>query len=128
MPFRIAPWDYDHSFGRDSVNKLNLNERPLDIERSILFKRLLSYDWYTNQLKSRWIELNNKGLPSVDGLKSRFREKSQEVLPWALKNSGLWPLGGNEYYDDNDFDQEVDIILEFIDLRHSRLTDYFDNL
>lgn len=127
-PLRIAPWDYDHSFGRDGDNELNLDERPLDIERSILFKRLLSYDWYTDQLKSRWIELNNEGLLSVDGLKSRFREKSQDVRPWALKNSELWPLNGNEYYDDNDFDQEVDIIMTFIELRHQRLETYFDDL
>lgn len=127
-PLRVAPWDYDHSFGRDGDNELNLDERPLDIERSILFKRLLNHDWYMQQLKSRWIDLNNEGLLSVDGLKNRFIGKSQIIRPWALKNSELWPLDGNEYYDDNDFDQEVDIITTFIELRHQRLVDYFDDL
>ncbi|MBO4403095.1 MAG: CotH kinase family protein, partial [Bacteroidales bacterium] len=35
-PFRIVPWDYDHSFGRDGDNELNMLERNVDCERSIL--------------------------------------------------------------------------------------------
>ena len=40
-PLRIAPWDYDHSFGRDCDNELNLISRPLDIERSNLFQQVI---------------------------------------------------------------------------------------
>jgi len=126
--FRIAPWDYDHSFGRDGDNELNLDERPLDIERSILFKRLLRYDWYKDQLKRRWDTLNNNDLFSVKGLSKRVIKKSKYIRSSAIKNFEPWPVDGKAYFDENGFEQEVDIILQFIELRHKRLSSYFEEL
>ena len=40
-PFRIAIWDYDHSFGRDGDNEPNMLARSLDINRNVLLKRLM---------------------------------------------------------------------------------------
>jgi hypothetical protein len=125
-PIRIAPWDYDHSFGRDGDNELNLDEHPLDITRSILFKRLLTFEWYKTQLKERWTQYNEVGLLSVQGLKNRFSDKIDQIRPHVSKNFELWEPDAEWYYDSNDFDQEVDIIFEFIDLRHSRISEYFD--
>jgi len=127
-PFRIAPWDYDHSFGRDGDNQLNLNERPMNIERSILFKRLLEYDWYKTSLKERWIELNSQDLLSASGLKQRIFSKSDMIKEHARKNFKKWPLDNSWYYDSNDFDKEIKIMIAFIDLRHNQLSEYFDNL
>ncbi len=39
-PFRFAIWDYDHSFGRDGDNELNIMYNELDCNRSVLIKRL----------------------------------------------------------------------------------------
>lgn len=127
-PFRIAPWDYDHSFGRDGDNELNLDERPLDLNRSILFKRLLEMDWYLLLLKSKWEALNNDGLFTIKDLKNRFQEKADLIKSLVEKNHSLWPLDGIYYYDDNDFEKEIEIIHQFIELRHQRLSDYFENL
>lgn len=127
-PFRIAPWDYDHSFGRDGDNQLNLDERPLNIERSILFKRLLKRDWYKTKLKERWIDLNNLNLLSAGGLKQRVLSKQKMIKEQADRNFTKWSLDTSWYFDANDFDQEVYIMLAFIDLRHRRLSEYFDNL
>lgn len=124
-PVRIAPWDYDHSFGRDGDNELNLDERPLRMERSILFARLLLADWYTERLKHRWEELNASGLLSEAGLKERVLAKSELIRGAAEKNFTVWPLDGPWYYDANGYDAEMDIMLHFITLRHRRLRGYF---
>ena len=127
-PIRIAPWDYDHSFGRDGDNELNLDERPMNIERSILFKRLLRFDWYKKRLNERWLALNTNQLLSANGLKKRVLSKAEQVKKAAKKNFERWPVDGPWYYDANSFEQEIDIMLKFIDLRHHRLTSYFKEL
>lgn len=127
-PIRVAPWDYDHSFGRDGDNELNLDERPLSMERSILFERLLRFGWYKETLKQRWIELNNTNLLSVKGLKESILMKSWRIKEATEKNFEIWPLDAEKYYDANDFDAEIDIMINFIDLRHQRISEYFDQL
>ena len=127
-PIRFAPWDYDHSFGRDGDNELNLDARPLNIERSILFKRLLKFDWYKTALKQKWRNLNKENILSLDGLKQRVLMKSEIIRVSAMKNFKTWSIDNPRYYDSNNFDEEVDIMLDFMKLRHDRLTKYFDNL
>lgn len=127
-PVRIAPWDYDHSFGRDGDNELNMDERQLKIERSILFNRLLAQEWYKALLKKRWLELNDREILSVAGLKRRVITMSQSISGAVAKNTKLWPNDAEIYYDANDFAQEIEIMLSYLDLRHKRLEDYFSEL
>ncbi len=127
-PIRIAPWDYDHSFGRDCDNELNLDEYPLIIERSILFRRLLEFDWYKANLKERWMDMNNMNILSENGLKQRVIAKSNFIKELAKKNFEIWPVDNPWYFDSNNFEEEIEIIFKFIELRHNRLRDYFNNL
>lgn len=126
-PFRIAPWDYDHSFGRDGDNELNLI-RPLDINRSNLLSRLLTFDWYKSALKQRWMVLNEQGFFSVAGLKGRIAALKKILDPLVIKNFEHWPVNHPIYYDANDYEAEIEIILRFIDMRHQQLSEYFDTL
>lgn len=125
-PIRVAPWDYDHSFGRDGDNELNLDTRPLDIHRSILFDRLLMQKWYRDQLLERWKHLNKLGLLSKKGLIERVLTKSNNIKRSVLKNSSLWPYDSPHYFDNNNFDQEIAIMLDFIEKRHDRLREAFN--
>lgn len=127
-PLRVAPWDYDHSFGRDGDNELNLDKRPAVVEKSILFSRLMTVPWYRDQLKQSWEKYNQDDLLSIQGLKDRVAVLNDLISVHAQKNFTLWSVAAPEYYDDNDFESEIDIILEFIDVRHQRLSDYFDSL
>jgi hypothetical protein len=123
-PFRFAPWDYDHSFGRDGDNELNMI-RPLNLEISLLFQRLLAIQTYREQLKARWLLLNEEGLFSTSGLKARLRNIIPQFEPLLADNFALWPVDASKYYDDNDFAEEVAIIEQFIELRHTQLEKYF---
>lgn len=126
-PLRIAPWDYDHSFGRDGDNELNLI-RPLDLERSNLISRLLEIDWYKTALKERWNELNNQNLFTPGGLKSRI-DNFRTILDGLVeKNFEKWPVNGYWYYDDNNYDEEIEIMEIYIDMRHDQLDEYFGTI
>lgn len=127
-PIRISPWDYDHSFGRDGDNELNLNTRKVDLQRSILFARLLKFNWYKKKLKERWIYLNNQDIVSAKGLKKRIKKKHQLLTHLIDKNNEKWPTNNPIYYDHNNIDQELQIMYEFIDKKHIELDKYFENI
>lgn len=123
-PIRIAPWDYDHSFGRDGDNELNLI-RPLRMEISLLFERLLAIPAYQKALEQRWDELNQKALFTPDALKQRMEKLVNQFQPLLAENFARWPVDDSRYYDDNDFFEEIAIMKQFIDLRHEQLQHYF---
>ena len=125
-PIRIAPWDYDHSFGRDGDNELNLDKIPVVINRSVLFRRLMQFDWYKIRLKQKWQKLNKSDILSEEGLKERIIINSDAIRDLANKNFERWSVDSDWYYDANGFDEEIDIMLKFVTLRHRRLKEYFD--
>jgi len=127
-PIRVAPWDYDHSFGRDGDNELNLNERFVQPERSILLKRLLTTNWYRILLKDRWLELNQLNIFSTDALKLKVTNKSKLIRSMVVENQKMWPVDSEWYHDSNDFDDEIAIMLQFIDARHKGLVEYFEQI
>ena len=124
-PVRISPWDYDHSFGRDGDNELNMNERKININRSILFSRLMKYDWYKRNLKERWIELNDKNILSAKGVKMLIINRYEKLEEYINRNNEKWPVNHSIYYDHNNSNQEINIMLNFIDKRHSEINNYF---
>jgi len=127
-PYRVAPWDYDHSFGRDGDNELNLLDRVVNPERSILFERLMQRAWYKELLKIRWQELNDETLFSLEQLKERVEVYRELIEPHTSANFEKWPVNTQWYYDDNGFDQEVEIFIEYLELRHPNLDEYINQL
>ncbi len=127
-PIRVAPWDYDHSFGRDSDYELNLDTRPFDITRSILFERLLKTNWYKAALKKSWSRYNKKGLLSLDGIESRIKTCSKTPATYVEENFAVHPLSSKWYDDENTFSEELEIMYAYVRKRHARLTEYFERL
>jgi len=126
-PFRIAIWDYDHSFGRDGDNELNMMERPLRWKRSILFVRLLNSKklHYQERLEKRWQELRDIGLFTEDYITNQMAVIDEIIREQVLRNFEKWPHKGYWYYDDNDYKQEIEIIKSFVPLRLSQLDNEF---
>ena len=124
-PIKVAPWDYDHSFGRDGDNERNLNERSIDPTRNVLLRRLLTRPWYTERLRSRWGELQDNGLLTPGNLKDRVDFLSEELRPLVERNFTRWPVDAEAYYDAATFAEEIEWMKAFIDLRHAYLTEYF---
>ena len=122
-PLRVAPWDYDHSLGRDGDNELNLT-RTLKLERSILFQRLLTSETYQKALRSRWEKLNQEGILAVDGLLKRIDKYRKNLQPLVDRNFAKWPINSPHYYDDNGFITEVQLMSDYLRQRHQWIENY----
>ena len=127
-PFRVAIWDYDHSFGRDGDNELNMMERSMRIERSALFNRLLASEDldYREKLKARWAEMRINGLFSEKYMKSKVIEIDARINESIKLNSKIWPWDSKWYYDDNDYEKEKALFLKFVKMRLEVLDEEFD--
>ena len=126
-PFRFAIWDYDHSFGRDGDNELNMMDRALDCNRSVLLRRLMQTD-YSDRLKKRWTELRRLNIISYQNIRNLISENDKYISQEIDKNFTIWPIDEKWYFDNNTYEQEVDLILEFVPIRIDQLDQYFKDL
>ncbi len=126
-PFRIAIWDYDHSFGRDGDNELNLNNE-LNFERSILLKRLMNIagSVYPERLKNRWKELRKKNIISLENFKSHVNRNDEIIKKVITRNFKKWPVDDKWYYDANSYDQEIELMICFVEQRIRYLDGFFE--
>ena len=128
-PFRIALWDYDHSFGRDGDNELNMMKHAVDPYRSILIKRLMEIpgSTYPEMLKERWWELRDSEILSLNNIRRHLEQNDKIIREQIPGNAEIWPLDYKWYFDDNSYQMELDLILEFLMLRIPQLDEYFAN-
>lgn len=129
-PFRFAIWDYDHSFGRDGDNEINLMERELNCNDAILLKRLsnISDIGYLRQLKKRWFELREQNIISFNNFKKHVKKNNLLIKREVKINAKKWPLDGVWYFDSSKYKQELDLMLNFVKLRIKQLDNSFNNL
>lgn len=125
-PFRIAIWDYDHCFGRDGDNQKNMMEFPLDCSKSILFTRLMEWPDYQEKLATRYNELRSDGIFSVEKIQQLIEENDDIISLEVAKNFERWPINDEWYFDHNTYQQEKDLIVEFVALRLAQLDERFD--
>ena len=115
-PFRVAIWDCDHGLGRDGDNELNMLKRLTDDYRNILFNRLLGMPWYQEMLSVRWKQLRDSGIISYKTIKKMIGENDKFVRKGLPENLSKWSFDGDFYYDDNNYEQEKALILDFVKL------------
>lgn len=125
-PFRIAIWDCDHSFGRDGDNELNMLERPIGDKRNILLNRLLETDWYHAMLAERWKQLRDDDVISYTTIEKMMQENDRFIQKGLPENLSLWSFDSDFYYDDNNYEQEKALILEFVKMSLDTMDKRFD--
>lgn len=113
--FKVAIWDYDHSFGRDGDNTLNMLSDTVDCSRSILFKRLLETpsSEYSKALKKRYLVLRNLGVFSEANLNNKVNKMDDELKSLWEQNANRWPVTAVHYKDSNNYVQELDLLRKF---------------
>jgi hypothetical protein len=128
--FRVAIWDYDHSFGRDGDNEMNMMERELDCRRSVLFRRLMEIPElrYNENLRRRWGELRKSGVISNQNIEKLVQENDRLIRKAVEANFKIWPVDSKWYFDDNNYPEERNVILDFSKLRISQLDERFQYL
>ncbi len=129
-PLRFALWDYDHSFGRDGDNELNMLDRVLDCNRSVLLKRLseIPETKYLPKLKKRWFELREADIISYDNFAYHIEKNDNIIRKHVEKNFEKWPVNSEWYYDDNNYEQELEIMLKYAKIRIKQLDEYFEGI
>lgn len=125
-PLRIALWDCDHSFGRDSDNEKNMLKRLTDDWRNILFNRLLATSWYQEMLSEKWKQLRDTKIISYRTIEKMIRENDKLVKKGLPANQSIWSYDSDFYYDDNNYEQEIDLMLDFIQLSLDTMDKRFD--
>lgn len=129
-PFRFAIWDYDHSFGRDGDNEMNMLERVIDTDRAILFRRITRIPElaYMDKVKKRWFELRDLDIISEQNFFSMVKHNHRIIKSELPANFERWPVDGEYYYDDNGYKEEIDIMKQFVRLRIKQLDKYFNGI
>ena len=129
-PFRFAIWDYDHSYGRDCDNEYNLMDRELDCNRAVLLERLsnISDIKYLQRLKIRWFELREQNIISFNNFESHINKNDKIISQDVAENFKKWPIDSQWYYDSNNYQQELDLMLNYVTIRIKQLDEYFSAL
>lgn len=128
--FHIAPWDYDHSYGRDGDNELNFLERGINIQRNVLFHRLLKLnpDNYLQDLSERW-RFHRKHLLTFNTINNYIDENAELIDSLVIRNNEIWPTSDTTwYYDTNSFSEEIELMKNYFELRIPQLDSVFDRL
>lgn len=130
LAFRFAIWDYDHSFGRDGDGELNNIERPIVPEKVRLIQRLMESNEidYKERLKARWTELRSNGTFTIASLTSMVNKNDHMLRPYLEKNTKRWPMKSKWYPDNNGYEQEIEIMKDYIEKRIPQLDLYFNKL
>ncbi len=129
-PLRIALWDYDHSFGRDGDNELNLMEREAAPERAVLIKRLLETDAgnYRDRLQKRWKDLQQKNILTVENVNRHLTANDKIIASEVSRNFERWPTNSPFYHDHNGYEAELEIIRRYTEMRIPYLDRLLDTL
>ncbi len=125
--FRIALWDYDHSFGRDGDNELNMMSNAGEPKRSVLIKRLMEIPGsrYPAMLRDRWWQLREADILTYGNIQQHLEENDRIIRKQIPGNAEIWPQDYKWSYDDNSYDEEIQLILDFVTLRIPQLDEYF---
>lgn len=126
--FKIALWDYDSGFGRDTDNELNMVKTTSHWERNVLLDRMYNQNVnnYQERLHNRWKDLRNSGKISVNDFESRIAQLVKELEPFVDKNFERWPVSDSHYWDEYTWEQEIEVLKEFINLRIPQLDKKFN--
>lgn len=125
-PWLFAIWDYDHSFGRDGDGERNFLERELNVNRSLLFRRIDQEfgDEYRTALADRWAN-HRRGALRIDRIEEMILENHIRLKPLVAKNQERWPVDGQGYWDNNNYRQELALLRLFIHKRLEQLDQRF---
>jgi len=118
-PYRIAIWDYDHSYGRDGDGEINMLERMLDCKRSVLLKRLMVTDAqdYNNRLATRWNKLR-QDLFTQEKISQMMEANKSKISLGLQAENERWPVDDDRWHQDaNSFEMELDSMRKYFALR-----------
>ena len=122
-PFRIAIWDYDDAFGRDGEGELKMTESLPNFERCLLLNRLENNPFldYNTLLRQRYKALRDSGLFSKKKIERMIRDNDRTIRDYVERNFERWPVDGYGYYDAYRYEEEIEVMRKYLDIRIPQL-------
>ena len=126
-PFRIALWDCDHSFGRDGDNEMNMFRSMVDCNKNIMLRRLTEIQsiGYNEKLRKRWKELRDKNIISEEHFAELVNAYNEIIKHDVKLNFELWPVNSTNYFDGNTYEEELELMQKFVEIRIPQLDEQF---
>lgn len=124
--YSVAPWDYDHSFGRDGDSEPH-QSGIIDVSRNTLLARLLTNEDYKINLAKRYNELVKKKIISNKNLLENIDLTTKKIRDLVERNNERWPHD-DLYFDSVTFEQEIELIKSWIPKQLLLLDEYFNNI
>ena len=108
---------------------MNMMEYPVEPERSELIKRLMEIPGsrYPEMLRERWWQLKKADILTFRNIKQLIEQNDRIIREQIPGNAEIWPLDSKWYEDDNSYDEELQVILDFVTLRVGQLDEYFSD-
>ena len=77
-------------------------------------------------LSERWNQLRNSRVISYETIENMMRDNDKMIRKGLTENLSLWSNKSAFYYDENDYDQEKAIILQFVRLSLDKMDKRFE--
>jgi len=128
--FKFIPWDYDHSFGRDGDGEPHADSIRLELDRMELTHRLLDLNPfnYRQQLYNRYMELTTGGILTVGNINAMIDLEIEVLQPHMALNDSLWPMDSINYFSGSSFEDEIQIVKDFVGRRLPIVEEYLKRL
>jgi len=129
-PFKICPWDYDHSFGRDGGGELNLDEF-ISLKKIALLDRLLSTNAfnYREKLLHKFLSLKKTKILTASNIHKMIDDNATILEPFVQENEDKWPLDSIQFFNKkSNFFSEITLIKIWIEKRLPKVEDYLKEI
>jgi spore coat protein H len=128
-PYRICPYDFDHSFGRDGDGEPN-PDNFIDFKRNKLISRLIETNAfnYKERLKEKYFRLKNENVLTVENITAMIDEHAVRIKPFALKDEKKWKPEDHKYFQNTDYDKEVELMRVWVKQHLPKVEKYINGL
>lgn len=80
---------------------------------------------YPEMLRDRWWQLKKADILTLDNIQHHIEQNDRIIREQIAGNAKIWPLDSKWYDDDNSYEEELQLIRDFVELRVSQLDEYF---
>tara|TARA_B100000809_G_C15128050_1_gene527139 strand:+ start:322 stop:1587 length:1266 start_codon:yes stop_codon:yes gene_type:complete len=124
-PYKICPWDYDHSFGRDGGGYLDLTSF-IDISQNKLLDRLIKTDAfnYKKKLYDKFLSLKKEKVLTYSTINKMIKKNISLIKPHIKQNDKIWPLNNMLQFEESNFKKEIALIKFWIKNRLPQVEKY----
>lgn len=128
-PYKICPYDFDHSFGRDGDGMLNPDDL-VEFKRNKLITRLIETNAcnYKERLKEKYQRLRNENIITVENIINMIDENARQIKPFALEDEKKWRLDEHKHFQDTNFDKEVEWMKNWVPKHMVKVEKYLNEL